>query len=90
MPYEESFPKVKEIIFKALEDYPKILKEPEPIIGIQSFDSHNIVITVRPYIVPDDYWEATFEIHRKIKEAFHEKSIKVAYSEGVELGVIGA
>lgn len=89
MPYAESFPKVQETIKGALKGYSKILENPEPIIGIESFDSHNIIVTVRPYVNPDDYWEVTFEIHRRIKEAFHTQEIKVAYSEGVELGSIG-
>ena len=88
-PYAESFPKVQETIKEALKGYPKILTDPAPIIGIESFDSHNIIVTVRPYVNPNDYWEVTFEIHRRIKEAFHAQEIKVAYSEGVELGAIG-
>jgi len=89
MPYEESFPKVEKTILSALADYPKILETPKPIIGIESFDSHNIIVTVRPYIHPDDYWEVTYALHGRIKEAFHSQGIKVAYSEGVELGTIG-
>lgn len=89
MPYEESFPKVQQTIIDALEGYDKILKDPAPIIGIESFDSHNIIVTVRPYIHPDDYWDVTFALNGKIKEAFHKHEIKVAYSEGVELGTIG-
>ena len=89
MPFEESFPKVKEIIERSIADYPHILKDPAPLIGIESFDSHNIVVTVRPYILPDHYWQSTFDLHRRIKEAFYKNGIKVAYSEGVELGTIG-
>ncbi len=89
MPYEESFPKVQQTIMETLQAYPKILKDPSPIIGIESFDSHNIIVSVRPYIHPDNYWEVTFDLNRMIKEAFYKKGIKVAYSEGVELGIIG-
>lgn len=89
MPYAESFPKVKEVITKSLEDFPLIMDDPKPLIGIESFDSHNIIITVRPYINPDDYWDATFEALGRIKKGFNDAGIKVAYSEGVELGKIG-
>jgi len=89
MPYEESFPRVKKIIQDALASVDYILQDPEPKIGIESYDSHNIIIAVRPYIVPDNYWDATFEVYSAIKEAFNENNIKVAYSEGVELGPIG-
>ncbi len=89
MPYSESFPRVNKIIGEALEGVPKILKEPKPEIGIHNFDSHNIQLIVRPYVLPDDYWEVTFEANKAIKKAFSVNNIKVAYSEGIEIGQIG-
>jgi len=89
MPYEESFPRVKGIIMDALDRTDLILHEPAPMVGIEAYDSHNIVVAVRPYILPDNFWEATFEIYALIKQAFKENNIQVAYSEGVELGKIG-
>ena len=89
MPYAESFPKVKAAIQTALDRSKFILRDPVPQIGIESYDSHNVVITVRPFIHPDDYWTATFEVNEQIKKAFSEKNIKVSYSEGIELGDIG-
>ncbi len=89
MPYEESFPKVKKIIIEALSTIPQILSEPQPEIGIENFESHNVQIAVRPYVNPDDYWEALFSANESIKKGFSENGIKVAYSEGVEFGSIG-
>ncbi|MDH7444497.1 mechanosensitive ion channel family protein [Aquimarina sp. 2201CG14-23] len=89
MPYNEDFPKVKKIIEDTLNPIEKILDTPVPEIGIENFDSHNILIAVRPYVKPDDFWEVTFVAHQEIKRAFSEHNIKVAYSEGVELGSIG-
>lgn len=89
MPYEESFPRVEEIIRTSLKDIDGILDDPVPMIGIESYDSHNIVVAVRPYIVPDEFWNARFSVYAAIKEAFNDNDVKVAYSEGVELGPIG-
>lgn len=89
MPYEESFPKVQRVIEWALKESKFILKTPKAQIGIESYDSHSLMIAVRPYIQPDDYWDATFEVYANIKKAFNDNNIKVAYSEGVELGKIG-
>ena len=86
---EEGPERVQEIIKGALEAIPMVLKQPAPEVGIETFDTHNILLTVRPYVNPDDYWEATFEVHRAIKQAFHENKVNVAYSEGVEMGSIG-
>jgi small conductance mechanosensitive channel len=89
MPYSESFPKVKQIIMAELKAIPKVLDSPPPEVGIEVYDSHNILLAVRPYVKPDDFWEVTFETYEKIKAAFNEQGIKVAYSEGVEMGTIG-
>ncbi len=89
MPYDESFPRVKQIIIDALLELPKVLKDPIPDVGIENFDSHNVQLLVRPYVEPDDYWAVVFESNKVIKKAFNANNIKVAYSEGVEMGAIG-
>ncbi|MEL6822528.1 MAG: mechanosensitive ion channel family protein, partial [Calditrichota bacterium] len=58
-------------------------------VGIETYDSHNIIVAVRPYVKPDDFWRANFNTYRKIKAAFNENNVQVAYSEGVEMGKIG-
>lgn len=90
MPYEESYPKVKSVIEEALSKCDIILKDEKAQIGIETYDSHYIVLAVRPFIHPDDYWNATFEVHSAMKAAFSAHGIQAAYSEGVELGKIGA
>lgn len=89
MPYAESYPKVESVIKLALEKSDYVLSEPPAQIGIETYDSHNIVLAIRPYINPDDYWDATFEVYSKIKAEFSANKIQAAYSEGVELGEIG-
>jgi small conductance mechanosensitive channel len=90
MPYSESFPRVEQIIMEQLQSIPKVLEDPAPEVGIEAYDSHSIIVAVRPYVVPDDFWEVKFEVYRRIKAAFHNHNISVAYSEGVEMGKIGS
>ena len=89
MAYEESFPRLKAVILEALGELSIIKHEPEPEVGIEAYDTHNIVVAIRPYVDPDDFWEATFKVNECIKAAMSTKGIKMAYSEGVELGAIG-
>lgn len=89
IPYEESFPRVKKIIEQTLNGVTKILETPRPQIGIENFDSHSVQLIVRPYVLPDDFWEVTFAANMAIKKAFSDNNVKVAYSEGVEIGQIG-
>lgn len=89
MAYEESFPNIRRVILEAVNKSTYVLDEPAPMVGIESYDTHNIVVAVRPYVSPDDYWDATFEINELIKGALSSANIRMAYSEGVELGKIG-
>ena len=89
MPYDEDFPKVKQIILNSLKSIEKI-KHNIPIdVGIVAYDSHSIRVNVLPFTHPDHFWEVTYEAYGNIKKAFSEHKIKVAYSEGVEMGRIG-
>lgn len=90
IPYAASFPEVEALLLEVLAKAPYVLQDQPKRIGIESYDSHSITVGVRPYVLPDDFWAATFEINRRIKAALHEAQIPVAYSEGVELGTIGA
>lgn len=89
MPYGEDFPKVEQVLLEAIKKTPKVLDNPPPFVGIETFDSHSIVLAVRPYAKTEDYWDVYFEANRNIKQALNEHGIQVAYSEGVELGPIG-
>ena len=89
MPYSEDFPKVKQLLLDELASIPLVLDTPAPEIGIASFESHFIQISVRPYVEPDNYWDVYHEVLARIKHVFHTNNIKVAYSEGIELGNIG-
>lgn len=78
MPYEEDFEKVQGIIQSALERVDSKLKD-EPTIEIEKFDEHNILLAVRPYSTPENYWDVYFKSYKYIKEAFGKAGIKVAY-----------
>ncbi len=89
IPYEENWSEVRQILSKAIDNVPKVLKKPTVEIGIADFDSHSLLIMVRPYVKPDDYWEVTFSAHEALKKALYENQIKVPYSEGIEFGKFG-
>ena len=89
MPYAESFPKVKKVIEDVLAEMPNVLNDPKPEVGIIDYDTHYIVVGIRPFAKPDDYQEVQYEANYRVKNAFHKNKIQMAYSEGVELGPIG-
>ncbi len=89
IPYQENFPKVKEIIEETLKSIHYVLDKPVPEVGIELFDTHVVRLAVRPFVLPEFYWEAIFEVHRQLKAAFNQHNIKIAYPDGMELGTVG-
>ena len=89
IPYDEDYPKVEKIIMKTLMNTPFVLDDPIPEIGIKEFGSHSITVSIRPYVEPANFWNVHFESYKRIKEAFFNEGIQVAYSEGVEMGKFG-
>lgn len=89
LPYNESFPAVKELLVDALLEIPKVLSDPLPFIGIEEYESHSIKLAIKPYCKVEDYEEVYYAVTEKIKSTLSHNNIKVAYSEGVELGPIG-
>jgi len=89
MPYAEEYDKIEKIILDALHNTPKVLSDPKPRVGIDEFDSHSVQLAVMPYAETEDYWDVYFDAKKNVKAALGKAGVKVAYSEGVELGDIG-
>ena len=89
MPYDESFDKVKKIILNQLSAVDEVLQDPAPMVGIKAFESHTIVVTVRPYATIRNYETAFFKCTEAVKHGLGKNNIKMSYSEGIELGDIG-
>lgn len=90
IPYEEDFNKVEAAILNEVKLIPEIMQDPKPSVGIQEFDSHNIKVGTFVYVNPKLYWPAYYSVHKAIKNALGKNDIKMAYSEGIELGKVGA
>lgn len=89
LPYSEDFPATKALIMNELMSMDSILKEPVPEIGIEEFGETNLIIAVRPYVLPDDYWKVYYEVMSNIKSLYHKHNIGVAFQDGIELGKVG-
>lgn len=79
MPYEEDFEKVKGLILEAIGNTPKVLADPAPVVEIEKFDAHNLLLAVRPHATCEDYWDVYFGVYKNVKAALGKAGIKVAY-----------
>ncbi|MCB0686206.1 MAG: mechanosensitive ion channel [Saprospiraceae bacterium] len=78
MPYEEDFEKIRKIIADALAKVEKKLED-EPTIEIEKFAENNVLLAVRPYSTPENYWDVYFQSYREIKKALGAAGVEVSY-----------
>jgi len=86
MAYEEDFDNVKGIIEGALAKVP--MKEADtPTIEIEKFEESSILLAVRPYATPANYWDVYFNSYREIKNAFSAAGLTIAYPAEREMKI---
>jgi small conductance mechanosensitive channel len=68
---------IKEILDK--DD--RVLDEPEPQIAISDLGDNAVGMIVRPWTKKEDYWDLKFDLTKRIKEVFDEKSISFPYPQ---------
>jgi len=90
VPYEENFDHVEQAILNEAVKIEHVLNDPSPSVGIDEFDSHNIKVGLYLHAKPEHYWNVFYDANLAIKQALGKNNIKMAYSEGIELGTIGA
>jgi len=64
-------------IQKKLKDIPNILADPQPQVEILNFNEYGTVLAVRPFCVPDHYWQVYFDVNKAIVEVGAEGKFKV-------------
>ncbi len=86
MPYEEDFDKVQAIVMEALKNTPHVLDSPSPVVEIEKFDAHNVLLAVRPFAKCENYWDVYFGSYKNVKAALGKANIKVAYPKRELIG----
>jgi small conductance mechanosensitive channel len=64
-----------------LQENPRVLKDPAPVVGIATLGESSINISVQPWVNVSDYGPAQLELYRTIVEQFHAKQIDIPFPQ---------
>jgi small-conductance mechanosensitive channel len=79
--YHEDPAEVRNILIQVLNNHPRILKTPKPIVFLDNFGDHGYVFLIRGFISSTytlDMWEIASEVRLQIIQALRENNIQVA------------
>jgi small conductance mechanosensitive channel len=71
-----------------LDQNPKVLKEPAPIVGVSRLADSSVVISVMPWVAVPDYFVAQTEVNQAIIEQFAQQKISIPFPHR-EIRLIG-
>ena len=70
--YGEDYQLAKKVLMDLYLNHPKVLKDPEPYIGLGELADSSVNVTVRLWTKVEDYWEVYFYMNEKVYEKFNE------------------
>lgn len=77
--YEDDIDKAKAAIKAVLADEPRILAEPEAVIGVSALAESSVNIAVRPWVNTDDYWSVNQSLLEQVKKRFDKENISIPF-----------
>ena len=79
--YEADIRKAKSILEKILSDEPRVLADPEPLVGVSNLGESSVDFVVRPWVKAADYWPVTLELNERFKLRLDEEGISIPFPQ---------
>lgn len=79
--YDADLKQSREIFAKILEEDPRILKDPQYLIGVKELADSAVIFVVRPWVNAADYWDVFFDITEKTKIALDAANIGIPFPQ---------
>lgn len=79
--YNDDLDKVRTVLEGILASDERILKDPEPTIGVLELGDSSVNFAVRPWVKTADYWDVFFAIQEKIKKQFDAEGISIPFPQ---------
>ncbi len=79
--YEDDIKKARNILQKVALSDPRILKDPEPFVGVLELADSSVNIVCRPWVKPEDYQAVRFDILEKGKIELEKNGLTIAFPQ---------
>lgn len=79
--YDDDMDLAMETVKEILANDDRVLDDPAPQIAISELGDNAVGMIVRPWAKKEDFWALKFDLTKRIKEVFDEKSISFPYPQ---------
>lgn len=64
-----------------LDQNPRVLKDPAPVVGVSRLAEFSVVISIMPWVSVSDYFDAQTEVNQAVIEQFAQKKITIPFPQ---------
>jgi small conductance mechanosensitive channel len=79
--YGDDLDKVKRVIGEVLAEEQRLLKDPEPVVGLLSLGDSSVNFAVRPWVRSSEYWPVFFDLQEAMKKRFDKEGISIPFPQ---------
>jgi len=79
--YESDIRKAKDVLMATMEKDEKILKDPAPFVGVSELADSSINLAVRPWAIPEYYWDVYFGTLEACKNALDKAEVTIPFPQ---------
>lgn len=79
--YNEDIKKARKLLLEVMENHPKVLKEPAPLVALAELADSSVNLAVRPWCAPGDYWAVYFEVLEGSKDVLDKAGITIPFPQ---------
>ena len=79
--YGDSMDKAQTILERIVNEHPKVMKDPAPVVKVHELGDSSVNFIVRPWVVPADYWAVYWDVTRSVKEQFDKGGVSIPFPQ---------
>ncbi|MCB1729151.1 MAG: mechanosensitive ion channel [Halieaceae bacterium] len=79
--YDDDLLKAKQLLQEIINEDPRVLKDPAPVIALGTLNDSSVDFLVRPWAKTEDYWALLWDTTEKVKLKFDEAGISIPYPQ---------
>jgi small conductance mechanosensitive channel len=79
--YGDDIPKAEEVLWSIVNEHPKVLADPEPVIKVHTLGDSSVNFIVRPWVARDDYWDVHWDFTREVKLRFDREGVSIPFPQ---------
>ena len=77
VPHTEDVDRIERLFMGILQQHPKTLDDPEPMVKLHALREYAMEFVVRPWVETADYWEVRWDLMRAVKQMLDAEKIAI-------------